>query len=137
MCTPEGARRRHVCAAHSTSSLLADFRNSPTLTPRSPQLSHVLESIRLIRTALASELIPVPLIGFSAAPFTLMYYMLGGSSKKNNDVGVQWLKEETATAEKLMDTLSTIVIAYLDLQVSWRARRESEAKDRVTCELRL
>ena len=46
------------------------------------RLSHVLESVALIRQELKGE---VPLIGFSAAPWTLFYYIVGGSSKKNQE----------------------------------------------------
>ena len=52
------------------------------------RLSHVTEAVTLIRTELAGK---VPLIGFSAAPWTLFYYMVGGSSKKNQEEGERWL----------------------------------------------
>lgn len=40
------------------------------------KLSHVLESVTLIRKTLKEEGRDIPLIGFSAAPWTLMYYMV-------------------------------------------------------------
>jgi hypothetical protein len=57
------------------------------------KLSHVIEGVKLIKKELNGK---VPLIGFSAAPWTLMYYMVGGSSKKNQEVGEKWLKENPA-----------------------------------------
>lgn len=43
------------------------------------KLSHVLDSVKLIRKTLLDENRDIPLIGFSAAPWTLMYYMVGNS----------------------------------------------------------
>ncbi len=61
------------------------------------KLSHVIESVKLIKKELDGK---VPLIGFSAAPWTLMYYMVGGSSKKNQDIGEKWLNEHPAEVQR-------------------------------------
>ena len=78
------------------------------------KLSHVLASVRLIIEKLEGK---VPLIGFSAAPWTLFYYMVGGSSKKNQQEGERWLAEHPAASERLLDALELIVIEYMSAQV--------------------
>jgi len=77
------------------------------------KLSHVLEAVKLIKVELKDK---VPLIGFSAAPWTLMYYMVGGSSKKNQEEGERWLKEHPKEAQELLDILTTVVVDYMSAQ---------------------
>jgi len=80
----------------------------------SKELKHVIDAVKLIKVELKDK---VPLIGFSAAPWTLMYYMVGGSSKKNQEEGERWLKEHPEAAKRLMDILTDVVIDYTSAQV--------------------
>jgi len=77
------------------------------------KLAHVISAVDLIVEKLDGQ---VPLIGFSAAPWTLFYYMVGGSSKKGQELGEKWLQEHPEASSRILDSLELIVIEYLSAQ---------------------
>jgi len=77
------------------------------------RLGHVLAAVRQILTELEGK---VPLIGFSAAPWTLFYYMVGGTSKKEQEEGERWLAEHPEESARILDALQLVVIEYLSAQ---------------------
>ena len=86
----------------------------PTKIDVKKELKHVIEAVKLIKSELKGK---VPLIGFSAAPWTLMYYMVGGSSKKNQKIASTWLETHPLESQKLLDLLTDTVIDYMSAQI--------------------
>lgn len=70
---------------------LPDITTAGTAAFVHDKLGHVLEAVRQIRAALTAEKKSIPLIGFSAAPWTLLYYMVGGSVRRPCWRGWTWV----------------------------------------------
>jgi uroporphyrinogen decarboxylase len=89
-------------------------RRLPASIDVSVSLKHVMDAVKKIKMELKGK---VPLIGFSAAPWTLMYYMVGGSSKSGQENGVNWLRNHPEDSKVLLNLLTTVVIEYMSAQV--------------------
>jgi uroporphyrinogen decarboxylase len=78
------------------------------------ELSHVLETIRLVRKELEGR---VPLIGFAGAPFTLASYAIEGGPSSHYAKTKALMYGEPKVWHKLCDMFATIVGDYLVAQV--------------------
>ena len=77
-------------------------------------LSHVLETIRLLRRELADR---VPLIGFGGAPFTLAAYAIEGGPSTNYAKAKAFMYAQPAAWHRLCDRFARVVADYMRAQV--------------------
>jgi uroporphyrinogen decarboxylase len=77
-------------------------------------LGHVLETIRLLRTELASR---VPLVGFGGAPFTLAAYTIEGGPSSNYARTKAFMYAEPDAWHRLCGRFASMMIRYLRAQV--------------------
>lgn len=63
----------------------------------------------------------ISLLGFTGAPYTLFYYLLGSTSKKNQLKPLSWLKskdkEQAELSKKLLVSITHLVIELISLQI--------------------
>lgn len=77
-------------------------------------LQFVAGTIRLVASELNSR---IPLIGFAGAPFTLASYMIEGGHSRNFVRTKQFMYEHPKGWHKLMEIITTITSAYLNMQM--------------------
>lgn len=86
---------------------LLQFTQEPQET-----FSYLLEAIRLLKRELS-----VPLIVFSASPFTMASYLLDGGASKDNHKTMAFLYQYPEHFRALLLTLTEGIVAYLVAQV--------------------
>lgn len=74
---------------------------------------YLQETIKLLRAQLR-----VPLIGFSAAPFTLASYLIEGEPTRQWKKTKCFMYQQPKVWEQLMNLLADAIIAYLSMQVA-------------------
>jgi len=83
------------------------------LEPFSPaRLEYLATTIKILRRELK-----VPLIGFSAAPFTLASYLIEGRPTRTWANTKRYMLEQPDAWDQLMSTLANAIIQYLKLQI--------------------
>jgi len=78
------------------------------------KLNYVYDALAATKKALDGR---VPLIGFAGAPWTLMAYMVEGQGSKTFSKAKGLLYSDPQLAHKLMEKLTSTIIAYLKLKV--------------------
>ena len=93
----------------------ADIDRLTRFEPREA-LAHVLETIRLVRSALDGPN-GVPLIGFGGAPFTLASYAIEGGHSQNFALTKALMYSNPAAWHRLCDLLASVVGEYMKAQI--------------------
>ena len=80
-------------------------------------LKHVTRAVTEIRSAQLKEERDVTLLGFSASPWTLLFYTVGASSR-DAEPALEFAKANPAATAELLDGYETLVAAYVDAQIT-------------------
>jgi uroporphyrinogen decarboxylase len=90
---------------------VADARSLRPLDPAT-DVPFVLDAVGSL-----ADVLDVPLIGFSGAPYTLACYLVEGGPSKDHARTKALMHSEPATWDGLMEALTQIVTGYLDAQL--------------------
>jgi uroporphyrinogen decarboxylase len=77
-------------------------------------LSHVLETIRILRRELADR---VPLIGFGGAPFTLAAYAIEGGPSTSYATAKAFMYAQPEAWHRLCDRFASVIADYMRAQI--------------------
>lgn len=92
---------------------IQQINNLRELSPHQ-DVPYLLETIKILKNELKDR---VPLIGFSAAPFTLASYMIEGKPSRDFIKTKSLMYKDKVAWDTLMTKLSTMIIVYLNAQV--------------------
>ncbi|HEY6434603.1 MAG TPA: uroporphyrinogen decarboxylase [Acetobacteraceae bacterium] len=113
---------QHVEYREGEGPVLTPLRDAAALHALDPArlangIDPVLETIRRLGAALATEHPNVTLIGFAGAPFTVASYMVEGGGSKDFAATRLLARQDPPLFDRLLDLLTTTTIDYLRAQV--------------------
>jgi uroporphyrinogen decarboxylase len=95
----------------------SDFARLPYNDPQ-VCLSHVYTAIQQINSTLSHEgFFSTPLVGFSAAPFTLMYFMCRDREHADHESASNFMHAFPDDSVAMLQSLETAVVEYMSAQV--------------------
>jgi uroporphyrinogen decarboxylase len=92
---------------------LADIQNL-RIADGNDNLRYTIDAVRLTKKALNGR---VPLIGFAAAPWTLLAYMVEGSGSKTFAIAKKMLYAEPQLAHAALEKIAQSTVHYLKAQI--------------------
>ena len=85
------------------------------------RLNHVTRAVSEIRSAQLAEDLDRTLLGFSAAPWTLLFYTVGGSSR-NQPPGIDFARANPDETHAMLEAYTDLVVEYMSAQVAAGAK---------------